>query len=292
MRKEVFENGHVAVAANRHVLDGDHVPHYHDFMEIAVVLSGRGNHRTIHGEQEIRSGDVFVLPPGAWHAYVGCRRLDVYNCCFGADLLQRELAWTHDEPSLNYLLQRGSRAPGQREILRLHLPEERLRGCQQHLRAMSGTAGRPSPGGGVHRIGHLLLLFGELAESLGPDHRVPRTISEVHPVLIRGLKMIEENLAHPWSLTELSAALSVDPSYLSRLCKDHTGLPPMKYLARHRTETSATLLLRTDLPVARIGEEVGWPDPNYFARRFKNHFGVSPTAYRAQFTSPESLTTS
>ena len=57
----------------------------------------------------------------------------------------------------------------------------------------------------------------------------------------------------------------------------------MAYLARHRVEKAAELLLDTDEPVTQIGRSVGWPDQNYFARRFKAHFGLTATAYRSRF---------
>ena len=55
----------------------------------------------------------------------------------------------------------------------------------------------------------------------------------------------------------------------------------MTYLARHRAERAAALLMHTARPVKDIGYEVGWSDPNYFARRFRKFFACSPTAYRA-----------
>ena len=50
----------------------------------------------------------------------------------------------------------------------------------------------------------------------------------------------------------------------------------MHYLARLRAERAAAMLVSTDLPVAVVGTEVGWPDPAYFSRRFRASFGVSP----------------
>jgi AraC family L-rhamnose operon transcriptional activator RhaR len=90
-------------------------------------------------------------------------------------------------------------------------------------------------------------------------------------------------LAHRWTLTELAAHLHLDPSYLVRLFKTSTGLPPMAYLAQLRAEHAATLLLHSDQPITSISQAVGWPDQNYFARRFKAHYGLSATTCRARF---------
>jgi AraC family L-rhamnose operon transcriptional activator RhaR len=108
-------------------------------------------------------------------------------------------------------------------------------------------------------------------------------IGLAHPAVISAMRLLEDRPAHPWTLPDLAEALHLTPGYLVRLFKSATGLPPMAYLARHRAERAAELLLDTDQPVTQIGRSVGWPDQNYFARRFKAHFGVTATAYRSQF---------
>lgn len=82
---------------------------------------------------------------------------------------------------------------------------------------------------------------------------------------------------------ELAEQLHLSPSYLLRLFKSSTGMPPTAYLARRRVETAAGLLLHTTQPVTQIGGAAGWPDQNYFARHFKAHFGLSATSYRNRF---------
>ncbi|HWE61935.1 MAG TPA: AraC family transcriptional regulator [Chloroflexota bacterium] len=129
-----------------------------------------------------------------------------------------------------------------------------------------------------------MLILAELAQAVeqgsqASAQRPPR----LHDAVARGLRLLEGNIAHHWSLPELAGRLHIERAYLVRLFKAGTGLPPMAYLARLRVERAATLALETDLPLSAIGHAVGWPDPNYFARRFKAHFGVSATAYRSRY---------
>lgn len=237
-------------------------------------------HRTIHGEQNTRTGDTFVLRPGAWHAYAKCCQLEVYNCCFSSELLQRELVWLTEEPTARYLLQREPVSSGH-GTTRLQLSGESLQRCLRRLDAIGCASGHNAPAYRMDLIGHLLLLLSELAVNMSQHHQsLTNQKMEVHPIVERGIKLFEDSLAYQWSLLKFSSELAMDRSYITRLFKEHTGLPPMKYLARHRAEVAATLLLRTDLSIAQVGEKVGWSDPNYFARRFKAHFGSSATAYR------------
>ncbi len=97
------------------------------------------------------------------------------------------------------------------------------------------------------------------------------------------MRLLESDIARPWTLTDLAEELHLAPAYLVRLFKDATGLPPKAYLAQVRAERAAVLLLHSDDPVTSIGRAVGWPDQNYFARRFKAHYGLSATTYRKRF---------
>ena len=47
-----------------------------------------------------------------------------------------------------------------------------------------------------------------------------------------------------------------------------------------RVKRAAELLENTDLPMQKVGEEVGFSDQNYFSRIFKKYNGVSPLNYR------------
>jgi AraC family transcriptional regulator, L-rhamnose operon transcriptional activator RhaR len=253
-------------------LNGNHSLHDHEFYEAAVVLGGAGVHASPLGEQTLRAGDAFLLRPGAWHAYFACENLEVFNCYFAPELLRYELSWTLGDPALGDLLWTGTRA-GTHGIVSAFLEPSALKDVETQLQALCEGLSL------FERIARLLLFLGQFANAV-PNVSRSSTFN-VHPVVLRGVQMLEANPSRQWSLTELADALHVAPSYLSRLFRQHLGLPPISYLARWRAERAAALLLGTTRPINDIAEEVGWGDPNYFSRRFKQHFGVSASAYRA-----------
>ena len=93
-----FLPGRAPVRCVKSVVNGDIAMHDQDFMEIVMVVGGTAVHRTIYGNQSIGKGDIFVLRPGAWHAYQNAKELEVYECRFSMELLQHELSWTRDDP--------------------------------------------------------------------------------------------------------------------------------------------------------------------------------------------------
>jgi AraC family transcriptional regulator, L-rhamnose operon transcriptional activator RhaR len=257
--------------------------HTHSFVEIAVVTGGGGVHRSLAGRQRLRVGDVAFLRPGVWHGYE-TEHLELYNCCFSAELLHRELAWTREDPLLGYLLWTGPLSMQRRGMLITSLDAGTLRDCEVHLDALDRLRFRPL---GLHRsdiISHLMLVLGHLARAVAADRdRLVEPTGPTHPAVVQAMGLLDSRVANHWTLRELADHLHLSPGYLLRLFRSSTGMPPMAYLARRRVETAAGLLLHTDQPVTQIGQSVGWPDQNYFARRFKAHFGLSATTYRRRF---------
>lgn len=278
-----FVDGSLAWAGH-YLHEGTHAVHTHSFFEVAVVTGGAGAHHTLAGEQELRVGDVLVLRPGVWHGYERCRGLDLYNCCFSTDLLDRELAWTREDPWIGHLLWTGPYADQRRGILASHLDADGFAECVRHLDGLHDLRFSPVE---THRgdiVGWLSLVLSATARAVARTESAPAGRPRTHPAVLDAMRMMEDRPAHQWTLTALAAELHLAPGYLVRLFKSATGLPPMAYLSRQRVELAAARLLHSDLPISRIGESVGWPDQNYFARRFRSHYGLSASTYRARFT--------
>lgn len=156
--------------------------------------------------------------------------------------------------------------------------------CRRELDLLARSLRNDSPHARAVQIGRLVVALGmfatkaNMSEGRDADRHIP-----IHPSVQRGVQIMEQALSEAWTLKTLSARLSnIAPTYLIRLFRIHTGLSPMAYLARHRAERAAALLMHTTRPVKDIGGDVGWDDPNYFARRFKRFFACSPTDYRAK----------
>ena len=275
-----FTEGAVAYAG-RHFHDEPHPLHSHSFVEIAFVIAGTGAHLSLAGPQRVKAGDVILLRPGVWHGYDDCDRLHLFNCCFSGELLRRELAWTRQDMLLGYLLWTGPYSARGRGMLTTRLGEAALAECEVHLAALRALRHEPAAEHRGDIVGRLALLFSILGRAVAQTHRP--LAGPAHPAIGQAMRLLEDRLAHRWTLTELAGQLHLAPGYLVRLFKAATGLPPMAYLARLRAEHAATLLLHSDQPVTGIGQAVGWPDQNYFARRFKAHYGLSATTYRTRF---------
>jgi AraC family L-rhamnose operon transcriptional activator RhaR len=200
--------------------------HTHSFVEIAVVTGGEAVQRSLAGRQPLRAGDVVFLRPGVWHGY-DTGHLELYNCCFSAELLHRELAWTREDPLLGYLLWTGPLSMGRRGMLVTTLDAPALQDCLVHLDALDRLRLRPL---GLYRsdiISHLTLVLGHLARAVATDRdRLVAPTGPTHPAVVQAMQLLDSQLTRQWTLGELADRLHLSPGYLLRLFKSSTGMPP------------------------------------------------------------------
>jgi AraC family L-rhamnose operon transcriptional activator RhaR len=204
------------------------------------------------------------------------------------ELLDNELAWTRNDALLSHLFWTGPMAAGRQGRLTFALDDSALDACRQHLDALNSLRTVPVAWRRAGTIGHLLLLAERLADNApGVRDGLNAPTTAIHRCVTEAIHLLESRLAHNWTLIELAAELHLTASYLVRLFRANTGLPPMTYLARRRAETAAALLLHTDEPITHIAGAVGWPNQSHFAHRFKTHMGMSAHAYRQAFACGE-----
>jgi len=244
--------------------------HVHDFIELAVITRGQATHHSSAGTAAVVPGNVIVMSPGEWHEYSKANSLVVRNVLIGSELFSRELAWVRKQPEVSGLLwpPAARLSSSMRKLELTSTAESRVQ------RTLDSLEGESSGDQALNRIGNLLLLLAELVPTSGLDTPpVPDTV-------LRVVGVLEDNLAHPWTLADLTAIAGVSTSTLTRLFRTSLGMSPLASLAALRAEKAASLLIETDLPVSEIGIQVGWPDPAYMSRRFSALMGASPSRYR------------
>lgn len=87
--------------------------------------------------------------------------------------------------------------------------------------------------------------------------------------------------------TDLSAAMGISSSYLSRLFHRETGVKLQDYIVQVRMEHAANLLKYSDESIASIAEYVNFPSQSYMGRVFQERMHMSPGEYRKRWGSAE-----
>ena len=86
--------------------------------------------------------------------------------------------------------------------------------------------------------------------------------------------------AQAWTLDELAHVAGTSRSVLAERFVQLVGAAPMHYLTQWRMLLASNLLLRGNVPLARIAEEVGYQTDTAFSRAFRREFGVPPATWR------------
>jgi AraC family transcriptional regulator, transcriptional activator of pobA len=92
--------------------------------------------------------------------------------------------------------------------------------------------------------------------------------------------LLERNFRSGMGVSEFAAALGVTPTHLTRCCNQAGGKSAHAILQDRRIFEARKLLSETRLPVAHIGETLGFSSAAYFTRAFQHETGHSPTAFR------------
>lgn len=99
---------------------------------------------------------------------------------------------------------------------------------------------------------------------------------------------INENYRHKLSLKTVAANIHTNPSYLSMLFKQETGLTFTDYLNQFRINRSCDLLISTNQNLIDIAILSGFDDQSYFSKVFKRVKGISPKDYRKSHSASSS----
>jgi AraC-like DNA-binding protein len=94
------------------------------------------------------------------------------------------------------------------------------------------------------------------------------------------LSALHTRPAHAWTLEDLAKEAGASRSVLAERFQQMVGSSPMQYLTQWRMMLAANLLSRSNAPLARIAEDVGYQTDTAFIRAFRREYGAPPAAWR------------
>lgn len=111
---------------------------------------------------------------------------------------------------------------------------------------------------------------------------VPRLpwVNAADPAIRATLRRLHAEPGRECSVATLAAEAGLSRATFARRFSDAVGESPIAYLTRTRLDLAADLLRDSDVPVATVGQRVGYANPFVFSAAFKRRFGRSPQHYR------------
>ena len=130
-----------------------------------------------------------------------------------------------------------------------------------------------------HYLGLLSVWLERQAVKSAPEQPQP---DAARRLVARYTALMEREFRKGTGVGEFAAALGVTPTHLTRCCRVACGRSAIEVLQDRRIFEARKLLAETRLPVAKIGEALGFSSPAYFTRCFQHLTGRSPTAFRRE----------
>jgi AraC-like DNA-binding protein len=163
--------------------------------------------------------------------------------------------------------------------------------AHEHSRALSEVKYSDSPGSRTlaRRIWNEfftldsaapLIIEGMILELLGWKARAKRLSGAIPVWLERCREILESNLRHAASISELSQQLGIDRSHLTKEFRRRYGLPPGAYVRHKRLALARELLRTTHKPISEVAQELGFYDQSHFSRLFAAETGTTPLEFR------------
>lgn len=123
-----------------------------------------------------------------------------------------------------------------------------------------------------------LFLMGEEVAVSKNEYRVfsKEYVSKVHKIK----NLLEENIAHHYTIKDLSYKFNMSQTMLKDCFKHIYGFPPYEYLKRLRIGHGLVHLRDDRYSVADVANMVGYGNPSKFTKAFKDVSGVTPSEYK------------
>lgn len=247
--------------------------HNHDFLEMSIILEGKGTYRIDGQVVKVKEGDVLIFNPGIYHEAIvnGPDEQRVEYFIGFTDIAIKGMKKDQIE------LKDGSR------VLSLQSKTKRdvFRICSQ----MEEENQDKRPGRYLmHRsylIQLLLLLMRDLVEPVAKLSGCTFEYSGKKVVAEQIADYLEVHYPERITLDQIAENMYLSPFYISKLFKAEMGKSPIRYVIHLRMEHAKDLLVsQKKMSVSEVAAAVGYDDIYHFSKLFKKEYGIPPTKFR------------
>ena len=246
--------------------------HSHSILEIAYILSGKGQYLIDGVTYDVKQGDLLVCNPGVMHQSIITNPSDP-TLEFVAGIT--DLHFLNMEPN-SLTLPNGPVLSLSNEVKR-----EISRCCYEIIdENMAPQSGRYYLVQ-AQMMKILILLYRAVAEK--PRDEVVGVPFESYSksyVVQKIIQYLKSNYSQHISLDGIAQNMYLSPVYISKIFKEKTGDSPINYLIQIRLTKAKEMLEENRGSIRTIAAQVGYDDVYHFSKLFKKYYGVSPLYYR------------
>ena len=245
--------------------------HRHGFFELVYILRGTAVHRLEQTTATLHQGDYFIIDTGTVHCYEEVDGLEIVNCLFLPEYIDRAL---ENCPTLAALLSN--------QTMRFGVMLD-VKAADRVFYDEDGSVGRlirqMEQEYAERKTGHMELLRCLLTQVLVKAVRASEMkMPMIHPATTAAAEYLREHIDQPLSLEKLGDRCGYTSQYISSLFHRDMGMTLQSFLQHLRVEY-ACQLMEKGCCTTEAAALVGYGDIKHFARVFRKCRGITPKQY-------------
>ncbi len=238
--------------------------HWHNYIEIVLILTGHGTHDLNGNRYEVSPGSVYMLRPTDFHQLIPDGEITLYNISISESALDvTTLERVSRYRSGIFANLNETEAETAATLVQLMLKEYNSKTIDLTI------------------LQKLLDCF--IITVLKGLPELPKTVENDTDPISLALTYINMHFIDNPSLKSVAAVAHYSPSHFSSRFSEVVGVTFNEYLTELKIKYSKKLLVSTDLKISDIAFKSGFASESNFLRIFKSKVGCSPLNFRKNY---------
>ncbi len=256
--------------------------HTHDFLEMVVVLAGRGKHVYGAHELDVAAGEIFFVNNQLPHSFFALSddfEATVISFLPSAAGFDDALLKQYDLMNFYPLLVPFHALKDKNRCLCIRPDGSLFKKIVFHAFHLCELVYQADP---LKRelTRRLLVDILYLLDSHPGQEEIKNWPMSLP--LVGVLDYLHAHYSSPKVLKEITGKLQMSPAYFSTTFSKVMGRGPLRFITDLRIREADRLLKETKLPILEISQQVGYESPSHFARAYKGLRGKTPTTSRLE----------
>ena len=260
--------------------------HTHEFAELIFVVDGNATHYIDDIKYEVSSGDLIFVNYKQTHSFTNSYDYQYYNLHYVPEFFSTEII---DADSIYEIFrialfgEFGGVNKYEKQIVRFNGTE--FFDAKKIVEEMYKEFIRKETGYRSVLNGYSRVLFSKILRKLKSQHSDTELTDSLDKLTAECIAYVDANCFEKITLKQIAEKTFYNPSYLSRIFKQHCGKSLSEYVKEKRIIEAGKLLQSTELSVEIIMNTVGYTDKKQFYKNFKEFYMITPTEFRNKMPS-------
>lgn len=253
-------------------------PHKHSSYITILFTKGKGEHQIDFNTYEIKPGSIFLLSPGQVHCWKLSKESDGFVFFHTKEFYDHIFLKRKIEDYPFFYLQQNYpviylSTEDTRRIAGLFGDlfseyKERKKAWELKLESLTD------------------LVYIELSRLYHNKSEKGKTSDPGYLKVKKLQKLIDEHFKEKKFPADYADMMNISPRHLSRICREVINQSTGDLITERILMEAKRLLIRKDITVAMVADELGYEDYSYFIRMFKKNTGLSPKEFQATVLQP------